>query len=175
MPSALEVVREFVNTRDLEAGTEVLQDLSQLEGWLLQQGLQGEERSGPEDLEAARAIREGLREVLARHNGEVAVSSRLQSLAAALQFYPVAVSVRPDGALNWEPARPSPLGALVAVLSQAMADPDWPRLKVCRNDSCRWAFFDASRNRSHKWCSMGACGNLMKARAYRSRKRSRDA
>ena len=46
---------------------------------------------------------------------------------------------------------------------------EWTRLKVCARDSCRWAFYDTSRNRSGRWCSMAGCGNIVKMRrAYRA-------
>jgi predicted RNA-binding Zn ribbon-like protein len=50
-----------------------------------------------------------------------------------------------------------------------MAAGNWNRLKVCSNDACQRAFYDASRNRSGRWCSMATCGNRMKGRAYRQR------
>ena len=46
----------------------------------------------------------------------------------------------------------------------------WPRLKACRETTCRWAFYDASKNRSSIWCSMAVCGSRAKARTYRRRK-----
>jgi predicted RNA-binding Zn ribbon-like protein len=51
----------------------------------------------------------------------------------------------------------------------AMAAGNWNRLKVCSNDACQRAFYDSSRNRSGRWCSMATCGNRMKGRAYRQR------
>lgn len=44
------------------------------------------------------------------------------------------------------------------------------RIKACDNEHCRWAFYDESRNRSRRWCDSTACGNVMKARAFRKRK-----
>ncbi|MDR7381806.1 CGNR zinc finger domain-containing protein [Promicromonospora iranensis] len=41
---------------------------------------------------------------------------------------------------------------------------DWERLKVCARDTCRWAFYDASRNHARRWCSMSGCGNYVKMR-----------
>ena len=61
-------------------------------------------------------------------------------------------------------------GQLVSVAVTAMLDGSWERLKACRN--CRWAFFDESKNRSARWCSMSLCGNRLKTRAYRRRQRS---
>ncbi len=52
-----------------------------------------------------------------------------------------------------------------------MVDGSWQRLKACRNDACRWVFYDASKNRSGTWCTMSICGDKLKARAYRRRRR----
>jgi predicted RNA-binding Zn ribbon-like protein len=49
------------------------------------------------------------------------------------------------------------------------------RFKACRNDRCRWVFFDASKNRSSTWCSMASCGSRIKARTYRQRRRAAQA
>jgi predicted RNA-binding Zn ribbon-like protein len=44
------------------------------------------------------------------------------------------------------------------------------RLKSC--DHCRWVFYDTSKNRTGRWCSMQACGGREKAKAYRRRRSS---
>ena len=67
-----------------------------------------------------------------------------------------------------------PLDAAGAILLAAvrLADAgDWPRVKLCAAETCRWAFVDESRNRSRAWCSMEVCGNRAKARSFRSRAR----
>jgi len=67
------------------------------------------------------------------------------------------------------------LGQLIVAMSRAEADGTWQRLKLCREDTCQWAFVDTSKNRSRTWCSMGICGNRNKTRAYRARQRPDDA
>lgn len=59
-------------------------------------------------------------------------------------------------------------GLVVAVLA-ARTTGDWVRLKACAH--CRWVVWDGSRNRSSRWCSMGACGGRHNARTYRRRRR----
>ena len=61
------------------------------------------------------------------------------------------------------------LGRLLVVVYRAMESGDWWRLKACRNDTCRWAFFDRSKNQSRHWCSMEVCGSRYKAHEYRER------
>ena len=63
-----------------------------------------------------------------------------------------------------------PISDVIAVALTTMLDGTWRRLKVCRN--CQWAFYDTSKNRSGSWCSMQLCGNRLKTRAYRTRRRS---
>jgi predicted RNA-binding Zn ribbon-like protein len=48
---------------------------------------------------------------------------------------------------------------------------DFPaaRIKTCAARDCGWKFVDQSKNRSRRWCDMAVCGNLAKARHYRSR------
>jgi predicted RNA-binding Zn ribbon-like protein len=63
------------------------------------------------------------------------------------------------------------VAGLLTAIDRAERDQTWERLKVCARDTCRWAFYDASRNRSGRWCSMAGCGNHIKMkRAYAARK-----
>ncbi len=49
---------------------------------------------------------------------------------------------------------------------------DPARVKVCDNKDCLWVFYDQSKNRSRRWCEGDTgCGNLMKVRRFRARKR----
>lgn len=48
------------------------------------------------------------------------------------------------------------------------------RLKKCSNQNCSHFFYDVSKNNTRVWCSMKTCGNIMKARAFQSRKKHRD-
>ena len=67
------------------------------------------------------------------------------------------------------------IGQLLALIYQAMITGTWQRLKICRNDECRWAYYDRSRNRSGAWCTMAVCGNRMKGRTFRRRRVARSA
>lgn len=63
------------------------------------------------------------------------------------------------------------VAGVLAEVFEAQRDGLWQRLKACANPDCQWVYYDASRNRSGRWCSMGECGDVMKARAYRERAR----
>jgi len=61
------------------------------------------------------------------------------------------------------------IGRIVAAVAELAPTDEWKRLKGCRDESCRVAFYDKSRNRSRAWCSMEVCGNREKARSFRAR------
>ena len=46
---------------------------------------------------------------------------------------------------------------------------DISRIKRCPDDTCRWVFFDASKNLSRRWCAMDDCGARDKVRRFRRR------
>ena len=69
------------------------------------------------------------------------------------------------------PVREPLSGACWASSSPAMADGSWDRLKACGNEACRWGFYDTSRARTARWCSMQICGNRKKQQAWRERAR----
>jgi predicted RNA-binding Zn ribbon-like protein len=73
-----------------------------------------------------------------------------------------------------EPVESGVTGALTRIavaMYQAVADGTWWRLKICSDDECEWAYYDASKNRARNWCEYG-CGNRAKVRAYRERRRA---
>jgi predicted RNA-binding Zn ribbon-like protein len=46
------------------------------------------------------------------------------------------------------------------------------KIKQCQDDrGCGWLFVDESRLQNRRWCSMGDCGNVAKARRHRQRTR----
>jgi predicted RNA-binding Zn ribbon-like protein len=61
---------------------------------------------------------------------------------------------------------------LLLIVSDAQRDGTWAHLKACANDDCRWAFYDRSRNHGGTWCDMATCGNKLKNREFRARRRT---
>jgi predicted RNA-binding Zn ribbon-like protein len=93
---------------------------------------------------------------------ELAADARLGiSFAASGPAFVCAPEAGVDGAF----------GALLAIVVVAIADGSWSRLKICPGHDCGWAFYDGSRNRSGRWCSMSVCGGREKARAHYRRHR----
>lgn len=175
---SLRLIREFVNTRDIEEDTEALADLTDLGKWLRHNDLLGTDEPVTEaDLDRALGLREALRDLLtANHDGTpgpAAAPALVNAAARRARLHPEFTAA---GTVRLVPAAAGvdgAIGALLVVIAEAMADGRWRRLKICRNDSCRWAFYDASRSGAGKWCSMAICGNRNKAAAWRDRQRER--
>ena len=53
-----------------------------------------------------------------------------------------------------------------------LRSPQRHRLKLCANPGCGFAFVDTSINATRRWCDMRYCGNRLKVRAFRGRRRS---
>lgn len=172
-PGDLRFVQGFVNTVDIEAGRDALATPEGLAGWLVRHGLLAPEgRVSERDRERAVAFREALRAVLRGHHGDPSDPAAAAVLDDAARRAPLQLNVGADGGVRLEPVAggvDGALGRLLAVVYRSTLEGSWERLKVCRNEACQWAFYDASRNRSGSWCSMEVCGNRMKVRAHRHR------
>ena len=170
-PQPLRLVQAFVNTVDLENEREWLGDPASLEAWARERSLVAACFTD-RDLRQALELREAFRSLLAANRDrrrDGAALAVLTDTARAAQLSVVFVGETP----RLDPSAggiDGLCGQLVSVAVTAMLDGSWERLKACRN--CRWAFFDESKNRSARWCSMSLCGNRLKTRAYRRRQRS---
>jgi len=178
-PGRLALVQELVNTLEVELGTDELPDLAALASWLRERGLLATEDTLCEgDLERTRSFREALRTLLDEHAGEAERIAAAAALDAAAPAALLRVAFGVDGAPTLLPATHGLDGALaelLAIIDRAACDGTWQRLKVCAEHTCRYAFYDQSRNRSGSWCTMAVCGNRAKARSYRERHRSAPA
>jgi predicted RNA-binding Zn ribbon-like protein len=65
------------------------------------------------------------------------------------------------------------LSEIAASFAELVAGGDTDRIKVCDNRDCRFAFYDASKNRSRRWCAQTTCGNRHKVQQFRARQRAR--
>jgi predicted RNA-binding Zn ribbon-like protein len=177
-PGDLETVRQFVNTLDVEKPeAETFAQPADLAKWLRQHGLtRGVVDAKAADLRRARELRAALHQLLLANNGiERDVHDATDVLNRAAARAKVGVAFSPEGECQIAPAGggvDEGIGNLLAIVAQAMSDGEWRRLKVCALDTCQWAFYDKSKNRSGHWCSMAECGNRAKARTFRERRRA---
>jgi predicted RNA-binding Zn ribbon-like protein len=60
---------------------------------------------------------------------------------------------------------------VVASYADLAAGGNLERVKPCGNSNCALLFYDASVNRTRRWCDASLCGNLVKVREFRARHR----
>lgn len=172
----IDLVVEFVNTRNLEDGTDLIGEPEALERWIDRHA--GGLEVGSVDPGSQRrllALRESLRALLRTNNGGEAKEDELRALREAAERSRFQTTLDDDGRLGIDAAGGGPEAfesRLLLALERIQSLGSWPRLKACTDDDCQWAFYDTSRNRSRTWCSMEECGNREKTRRYRRRKAS---
>jgi predicted RNA-binding Zn ribbon-like protein len=176
-PGRLATVQAFVNTfynLAVDHGGEILTSPTALSNWLADRGLLGAGiRLGPQDLDRALNIREGLRALAYANNGCVLDTNAVAAMRRASEGLYTQVRIEPDGPRFVAPvgsAGDGALGALLGTVATAMVQEQWPQLKACLGRDCGWVFYDRSRNQSARWCAMTVCGDREKARAHYRRK-----
>jgi predicted RNA-binding Zn ribbon-like protein len=176
VPRELAAVQALVNTIDLEDDDDRLDSPEALRRFLTEQELlDPSEPVGEDDLAMAVELREALRAMLRVNHGEALDPAALEVVNRAAAGLPLQVAFDAEGHPVLGPGSAGCRGALATMLAgvaQASAQGTWERLKACSAESCQWAFYDRSKNRSGRWCSMQTCGNRTKTRTYRTRRRT---
>ena len=126
-------------------------------------------------LAEAKRMREALYRILsALERGDSAPKQDLavvQERARAAEVHRELVCADGGCALAWPDTADLErvLWPLAAEAVDLLLSPDVARVKQCASEECNWLFWDASKNRSRRWCEMSACGNREKARRYQRR------
>ena len=147
-------------------------EITELKGEALKNTAAELQIEGRSKMKAAE-LREAIRALLLANNGDPldpAVADALNRTAATA---PLELRFSLAGGAELRPTAadvPGALARLLGVVFASMLEGTWPRLKACRSETCRWAFYDGSKNRSGTWCTMAVCGSRQKARAYRARR-----
>ena len=175
-PGELETVREFINTLNVEEGTDSIVDAEGLKSWMVEAGLISRgTRVDDDDASGAIRLREALRDAALTNNGTEPDPRAVRAMEEAARASDLVVSFAlrdgiPSAVVTSRSKGVSAgLGRLLSIVAESMRTGTWERLKACESEECRWAFYDNARNRSGRWCDMAVCGNRMKARAYRAR------
>jgi predicted RNA-binding Zn ribbon-like protein len=194
-PGELEIVRQFVNTLDIESGTDELDSPGALLGWLGERGLGPLGRDAHAcspltgaDLRLAVSLREALRGVLSWHvtaggasdgtagpdraHGPASAADAAAELRKAAASLRIRLEVSDGGQVAAAPdgfGVTADLARILLIAGEAATAGTWGRLKVCSAADCQWAFYDRSPTRTGCWCSMRVCGSRAKSRAYRRR------
>ncbi|SFJ88791.1 CGNR zinc finger domain-containing protein [Thermoflavimicrobium dichotomicum] len=133
----------------------------------------------PETLMTLRKLRDGMRSIVeALVENKPAQQVDIDQLNQALQHaqtYPQLYwhkegfrMEQVSSAHGW----PFVISQIAASFAELVTYEDVRRIKICANDDCRWIFFDESRNRARHWCDSRLCGNLLKVRRFRAKKKT---
>lgn len=175
LKTEVDLLVEFVNTRDVEERTDALADPAALPAWIVEHTeIETGSNAGVDPKAHARllALRESLRGLLRANAGEGSGELDLSPLreAAAGSRYSAALAADGRVCINADGDSVEALEArLLLAMELVQLLGAWPRVKACGAENCQWAFYDTSRNRSRTWCSMDVCGNREKTRRYRGR------
>jgi CGNR zinc finger protein len=162
-PPDLEVLRRFVNSDNRFYGVDHLRGEDRADWFPEVVGLPVDEVDDAGWRRLA-VLRDRVRAVVGTED------EAMVALAEAAQRYPLVLG--PSGLAPARDDQESALAAAVlAALHAAHQDGRLARLRLCRRPDCQWCYYDTSKNGSARWCSADPCGDVMKARAYRSRQR----
>jgi predicted RNA-binding Zn ribbon-like protein len=180
-PPPLLLVQAFVDTLDLDLGTDVLAHADEARAWLADAGLRAADQPDfAADLRLTRDVRKSVRAMIARNTGAGPLTeAELRPLEQVTSQAMPRLEVTAGGRVTLGPAVPAQsladgLAGLLLTIRDAQADGSWDRLKLCGNPDCLWAFYDRSHSRRGAWCEMAVCGNRLKNRNLRARRAQAD-
>ncbi|HEY0753821.1 MAG TPA: CGNR zinc finger domain-containing protein [Ktedonobacteraceae bacterium] len=174
-PGQLALIQAFVNTQYGQAQRMHIElaNPEQLRAWLVEHDLLTADRPIAEgDFRRILQVREALRTFLRTNNDCADAPPQVELLNTLAGNAPLRVHFQRAGLPALAPdiaGGDGVIAHLLGIVFTSMIDGSWSRLKVCRNERCQKAFYDASKNRSGAWCSMTGCGSRSKARVYRQR------
>ena len=174
-PEDLELLRSFLSLHDHVPGDpdSFPPGVDTLRWWLQAKRLVAKgSRPRAEDLRWALSVREALRSKVAEAMG----APRDEPAITALNRAAASTGLRPCyGCPEGRPLHVEAtgvrgvVGELLGAAFLAELDGRLDRFRVCADPTCSAVFYDRSRNRSGRWCSMSVCGNRAKVRAFRER------
>jgi predicted RNA-binding Zn ribbon-like protein len=139
-----------------------------------------EEAAAERVRERAIALREALfrlfRSTVEGRPGPAGDLSRVNAELVQALAHRRLVSGKEGISLGWEEgaALDRMLWPVVEDAAQLLAGPGLERVRLCEataTDGCGWLFFDTTKGRTRRWCSMRDCGNRAKARRFYAKAR----
>lgn len=168
-PGELELVRRFCNSINRESGADHFAEPRGFDRWL---AAEGQKPTNPSlgQLATVLAARGALHDIVTQ--GRADASEGWAALAVCLTNTTFRLRAEADS-IALCASSPSPtedfLGEIALILVRCREAGTLRRLIACA--SCEWMIYDASKNRSARWCSASVCGGRHNARNYRRRQR----
>jgi len=178
-PGDLELVRAFLSLHDHEERSPdgLPPSLESLRWWLASRALMDDgDPIKDQDLAWALRVRDALTTKVQENMGEPRNETATEFLNRAANETGLRVCFGcGDGAPIHVEATGvrGAIGRILGTAFLAELDGRWERFRICHDPGCSSVFFDRSKNKSGKWCSMSSCGNRAKVRAFRERQAAR--
>lgn len=176
-PGDLEILQRFLNLHEHTPDGRTLDPpLDLVRTFLVERGLlTAEQRFTEADRETYLELRRALRALIEAGDGEPltrADEEVIDRLGVQAGLHP---HFHAEHRPTLEPSGrgvAAAFGRIVAIAFVGAFDGSFAHMKLCASQDCRAAFYDRSKNRSGRWCSMETCGNRAKVRAWRERQRA---
>jgi len=170
------LVQGFLNTRDPDTRIDLLGEPRAAGQWFGDAGLLDSRPSiSSAEVGLAGRLRESLRALLVSGAGEATDATAIGPLQELAQARRPRLAIDQSGLISLENPQHDTLTdglfELLLIVRAAQEDGSWTRLKACANPDCGWVFYDRSRNQHGNWCDMAVCGNRLKNRRLRARRR----
>jgi predicted RNA-binding Zn ribbon-like protein len=171
MDSERDILLEFLES---DHDTDALATPEGLGAWLAERGLlEAGANVDDADVTRARRLRAALRSLVAAKGSDLDPRT-VAAIATVTEHAPLVFSPTASGDIELTTAADGVAAAFVRVLVlvyRAQVEGRWERFKAC--GQCGYVFFDASKNRSRRWCDMASCGSIVESRSYRARQKAR--
>jgi predicted RNA-binding Zn ribbon-like protein len=174
-PADLELVRAFLSLHDHEQGNPdgLPPSLESVRWWISSRSLvEADDSIKDQDLAWALRVRDALVSKVRENMGEPRNETATEFLnhAADETGLRVCFGCGDDSPIHVEATGVrGAIGRILGTAFLAELDGRWERFRLCHDPGCASVFFDRSKNKSGKWCSMSSCGNRAKVRAFRER------
>ncbi|MFG1815960.1 CGNR zinc finger domain-containing protein [Kribbella sp. NPDC049174] len=167
---------DFVGTlkaRRNDVPREALRAPASLQSWLRESGVvDGDTECGPGDVTTAIALREAIYSLVAARLFGGEYDAEQMDVLNDVARGPAAIPQLTAAGRRTEATADQALSSIAREAIAILGGTDAELLKECGRPECTQVYLDRSRGSRREWCAMETCGNKMKARAYRARKRS---
>lgn len=180
---------DFINTQmGKHDEVEFLTSFADLVAWLQQAGTLdsgqakaalvswGQRPEAKQLLDHARKLRNVLRDMAQRLAAGKSIGQsvldEINNVLAQESGYNQLVRIAGGYEFRFHPQRREAAQLLTPIAKSAaelLRDHEPLRIRQCGNPICALYYYDTSKNRTRRWCSMAACGNRMKAAAFYQR------
>jgi predicted RNA-binding Zn ribbon-like protein len=184
VPDELANLYDFANTLDVRHFThhgvqhqqsDELGSAGQLGAWMTERGLLSDGGAITSAMFAtALRLRASLRDYLQHDPGDRHGNHLTRSVNAAASAFPLVAEIGAQGKAVLRAARKDALAGLSSIVAEfhdGSRNGTLDRLKICAAEECRRVFFDRSKPSTRRWCMSTLCGNRIKTRSYRERRR----